>query len=99
MARTKLGTAVNRVEKKIMILSGSLLRIRAAVLPKTTPQTSATSIAVTPVYSATSVEVRAEGEELVTETRASEDTPQIKVETPISDNHAFRNRIARTKIN
>lgn len=52
----------------------------------------------TPVYSATSVEVRAEGEELVTETRASEDTPQIKVETPISDNHAFRNRIARTKI-
>ena len=48
VASTKLGTAVNSVEKNTMIRSGSLLRIRAAMLPKTVPSSSATTMAITP---------------------------------------------------
>ena len=48
VARIKLGTAVKSVEKKTMTRSGSLLRMRAAVLPKTVPQISATTMAEMP---------------------------------------------------
>ena len=50
VASTKLGTAVNRVEKNTMIRSGSLLRIRAAMLPKTVPSSSATTNALNARY-------------------------------------------------
>ena len=48
VASTKLGTAVNNVEKKTIILSGSLFRISAAMLPNTVPSTSAMITAVSP---------------------------------------------------
>ena len=48
VARTKLGTAVNKVEKKTMILSGSLLRMMAAKDPRIIPRVRAKNIAVKP---------------------------------------------------
>lgn len=45
-----------------------------------------------PVYSATSVELRA-GEETVVETRTLETPVQIQEESPVFDNTAFRNRV------
>ena len=48
VASTKLGTAVKSVEKKTMILSGNLLRVSAAILPKIVPIISAIITAVSP---------------------------------------------------
>ena len=48
VASTKLGAAVISVEKKMMIRSGSLLRVRAAVQPNTVPPSSATTMADRP---------------------------------------------------
>lgn len=45
-----------------------------------------------PVYSATSVELRADGETVI-ETRALESLVQIQEESPVFDNTAFRNRV------
>jgi hypothetical protein len=48
VARIKLGTAVNSVEKNIMILSGNLLRISAAILPNIVPKNKATPTDIRP---------------------------------------------------
>jgi hypothetical protein len=48
VAKTKLGTAVNNVEKKTIILSGSLFRVSAAILPNMTPKTIAIAAAIPP---------------------------------------------------
>lgn len=50
----------------------------------------------TPVYSATSIEVRAEGEQ-ETEDRGSDETVHITVETPSYDNAAFKARLEAIK--
>ena len=48
VARIKLGIEVSSVVRKIIMRSGSLFRIRAAILPSTVPVTSATAIAIRP---------------------------------------------------
>lgn len=50
VAKTKLGTAVNKVDKNTIILLGNLFLISAAILPNTIPIIRANAIAVIPNF-------------------------------------------------